>query len=97
MARRGAKPDTLAKLRATNEERHREALKRGSPSALATERRRQRAAALAADPASGGPAPPAETPPDPPEAAVEPGPGERPSVIRTLWDEGLTGLIRRSR
>ena len=57
MARRGAKADTLAALRARNDQRHAEALARGSRFALQTERRRLQSAARAADAAAVGAAP----------------------------------------
>lgn len=89
---KGAPPETMAKLRDKNEERHRTALAAGSPFALQTERRRQQAAARAADPASGGipPAGDATPPPDPPQGDA----GARPSIARRLLREGLTALIR---
>jgi hypothetical protein len=101
VTRKGAPPDTLAKLQERNEQRHREALARGSKWAKQTERRRQQAAARSSDPASGGvpnppPASPPEAPPptDPTPAAPPTG-GERPSALRQLLNEGLTGVVKR--
>lgn len=90
----GAKPATLGALRDRNEQRHQAALAAGSPWALQTERRRQRAAATAVDAAAQGVTPTAgdATPPgDPPQGDAG---GARPSMARRLLREGLTALIR---
>ena len=80
-ARRGAPPSAILHLKTVNEKRHEDALKRGSIHALATERQRQRAAALTADAAAGAVVEPAgdATPPPKPSTAVVARPKKRRS------------------
>lgn len=110
--KRGAKAPTLATLTAKNEQRHRDALARGSRYAAATERRRQQLAAQAAQttptpPGDATPPPDAQPPAAParrragpsPDYAALTGPARLTlgGIGRILWDEGIEGLLRLAR
>ena len=93
-AKGGAPPPALERLRAGNEARHRAALERGSPHALATERRRTQAAARAAQtkPPQPARAEAATPPPDAARPAARRASGPNPDYVALTTGPARLGL-----